>query len=133
MTREIKFRAWDKKKKQFVDMEYMYIDCDGVLCDQIWEDLEPNENYILMQYTGLKDKDGKEIYEGDIIEHRSHLVEDTGIYRVEFGNGSFQLCSDSKLSFEVGFTNVLNLKIIGNICENPEMLNNKMEVEDDIN
>lgn len=56
--REIKFRAWDNEDKD------MLLTPDIYLCQ---ETAEARERYTLMQYTGLKDKNSKEIYEGDIV------------------------------------------------------------------
>lgn len=127
--REIKFRAWDKETKVMVYDFDADIQEGGLLkfitglggngqlfcgTEGDWRELE------LMQYTGLKDKNGKEIYEGDIVlvsyKHSSGFVHQKAI--VQFFGGGFQPltmffggeCQDGEL-FEV----------LGNIYENPEL------------
>jgi len=82
--REIKFRVWDKDNQKMWDridlnfcMKYgqIYIDNDYI------KELGISKNVELMQYTGLKDKNGKEIYEGDIIEMQ-HCDECNGLKAV---------------------------------------------------
>jgi hypothetical protein len=94
--REIKFRAWDGKR-----MDYGGCDCV----------LRSAPEAKVMQYTSLKDRNGKEIYEGDIIKVDDHAglftIHDLSfVYTFEYGDGL------------VGFT----CEIIGNIYENPELI-----------
>ena len=115
-SREIKFRAWQTEYKK---MEYLgSIGRMINLYDSTWFD----DNFFkLMQYTGLKDKNGKEIYEGDIIEFTvgkfkaEVMWNDKGFWGIKCD----VFCNDTLYFPET--------KVIGNIYENPELLENGNE------
>ena len=122
--REIKFRVWHKEKK--IMGEVLGID---ILHKEIFfsnEDVDCYEhvdfkNIELMQYTGLKDKNGKEIYEGDI------LFESFGekYYKVVFENGSFRAEFEGvfdEYSFDLIDVVAQGYEVVGNIYQNPELL-----------
>ena len=93
-------------------------DCFSLRSDGVY-----NDDYILMQFTGLIDKNGKEVYEGDIVIHDSEkIVVSYGIQSVDaFEGAGFNLWSfyGEKLG---GFRLQSEIEIIGNIFENPELL-----------
>jgi len=108
MKREIKFRAWDKEKGM--------LNYRGIFNT-------PNffDNSNLMQYTGLKDKNGRDVYEGDILELNNLLFG-----KVEFKFGCYRVYIKDAQVFILGIDIAQNnIEIIGNIYENPKLLTNK--------
>ena len=73
----------------------------------------------LMQYTGLKDKNGVEIYEGDVVEHRSDL---SSASEVKYFEGAFIAGSPVTSNALINFNCANNVSVIGNIYENKELL-----------
>ena len=130
MSREIKFRCWDVRKGYYrVGMDNICIGLGGHLMWQFGYDapapLDPDElqHYILEQFTGLKDKAGKDIYEGDILKVQ-------GCYRdafvVEYIGLAFQLFDgkDGIMGAPVFDSEEWELsEVIGNIHETPELVN----------
>lgn len=130
MNRQIKFRAWDEKFKSMIYMDtyHRFGICKDVAMCQGSDTLLVNpDNYPLMQYTELKDKNGKEIYEGDIVKldwrNEFEEVVSTDILCVEFYMGYFQFNNSIPVSVHSPKTDGLPpCEIIGNIHENPELL-----------
>ena len=85
----------------------------------------PNGAVVIMQYTGLKDKNGKEIYEGDICETVTYSGKPFGtIDVVKFSGGAFKLTDieDALLPIPLDDSDIQSVEVIGNIYENPELL-----------
>lgn len=109
MTREIKFRAWLGGQDRYVGVDAIDFDEDSIRI---------NDEYFFLadleQYTGLTDKNGKEIYEGDVIKYES-LYGDIGTKKVSFEDGMF--CVSHLALAQLG-----SIEILGNIHENPELI-----------
>jgi uncharacterized phage protein (TIGR01671 family) len=131
MNREIKFRLWYELKMYFTKSIDKMLFEDG----HYFEHSGAKYPYNIMQFTGLSDMNGKEIYEGDIIATMFHkkegnktirLVKEMG-YEVIFKNGCY-MWADEPLGYEYEEDKFIPLEtvkwatIIGNIFENPEML-----------
>jgi hypothetical protein len=113
--REFKFRAWHPVFKMMSD-NVLELDFqnDVIRCLPGW----PNNrlsNVVLMQFTGLHDKNGTEIYEGDILREDSSNLGKLGNIPVKFSNGAFLL--DGKLLMDHALQN----EVIGNVHENPDL------------
>jgi len=109
MNREIKFRFWNNKLNIITYPKPKLADAEMAL-GYAYMLMGKNSEYIPMQFTGLKDKNVKEIYEGDIIKEGYH--EKYGRRIVKWEDDGFNLFQGGDNSWEV----------IGNIYENPELL-----------
>lgn len=134
--REIKFRAWYKEEKVMVGINTIYFGAE-MASITTYKDTAINscvlkgEELEFMQFTGLQDCNGVDIYEGDIIELWYEIC--SGEYReysdkgmVCFENGLFKIkCIDEQQEYDFDFFHHVDdstKEVIGNIYENPELL-----------
>ena len=130
MSRELKFRVWSVDKNRWIKRSshyndrysFGYLDEDSLTVrkESCGEFLYRCDNMTIQQFTGLLDKDNKEVYEGDIVTYtlgKDYFFVDYVIFEC-YG---FRLASlDNKGSTPLN--DLPNLKIIGNIFENPELI-----------
>jgi uncharacterized phage protein (TIGR01671 family) len=148
MARQNKFRVWSKQSKRFIKSDYFAIGLDGTLIqhnicysddpddtwDDSWNEELDDEKHEVQQFTGLLDKNGVEIYEGDILSKNWRCEVFTcgnrGTFMVKFNNHPWKnkdmplfdyLAARQKAWMS---ENNEDCEIIGNIFENPELLAN---------
>ncbi|WP_309215956.1 YopX family protein [Lacticaseibacillus rhamnosus] len=138
MKREIKFRAWNKENECYLyDIQRAYDMLSGCVKyddgeDAVYEEecfagFLDNEQYIIEQYTGLHDKNGREIYEGDIVRSGKDNIGDPEpmIGQVIMREGSW-LIENEKMQEEIGlFSEITSREVIGNIFEDNQLLEGK--------
>ena len=143
--REYKFRCWDTKNKEMLEVQELdYEDSyngEPMIRTTMYNDYFDTEDMILMQYTGLKDKNGKEIYEGDIVTGIDYPFIDEGKQNyigivvfyddvASFGY-EYKCVRKDKRGISNGINNEFeanenlickDIEVIGNIYDNPELL-----------
>ena len=137
--RTIKFRAWDNENNQMLDVQELnFEDCfyggEMQIKTTMYNDYFDCREMPLMQYTGLHDENGKEIYEGDIIEFsydmfvgnfdtfvaKGKVVFEEGAFYVEAFENERTTEGEAYLLYSI---NLDTIEVIGNIYENKELLN----------
>ena len=129
--RTVKFRVWDQWVNKFIPPDEiksleLFLTVSGEVYSQKFGTIYPKVDYDISQYTGLVDKNDKEIYEGDIVtaSHEVHDSDAVNFKRIESYTGviryqhSYWAIGDYKLFV----MDDESLEVIGNIFENPELL-----------
>ena len=140
----MKFRAWDKDKKEMISVRSIHYDTTskiiGCYCNKDQSGDKPIKNFELMQYTGLIDKNDKEIYVEDIVlvkvcggttyfmipdEEQGRLykgkVNDLFMGGFTFDNDDFFNTFNTLHFSDLNFDDTDEIEVIGNIYENPEL------------
>ena len=106
--RLFKFRFWIKRSKFMTE---------PVNIGEIFDYQDQVLNNITMQFTGLYDKNGKEIYEGDFIENKDKII-----YKIIFKEGTFDTTYNDMHFIDLKHFYTENIEVVGNVFENPELL-----------
>ena len=138
-NRTLKFRVWDIDGKIWINVDDIIIDGDGILWIRDWinDCVTRKGNFVIQQFTGLLDKNNKEIFEGDIVTFQQNSSchgkygNETGIVKSsKYGEWIIENLNKNRWPKETIFDNLFTCKksereeevIIGNIFQNPELL-----------
>ena len=124
-----RFRAWDSVEKKFV--EHFFITDNSLICNmekptsdrKLPIPIEKSE-MILMQSTGLKDKNGKEIFEGDIVKMSKDVYSEPTYYEVVRHYGGAYRLESKQHGCELWLRHA-DCEVVGNVYENKELLEDK--------
>lgn len=133
MPRDIRFRAWDTAEKCWIPEDAFHISPRGLMMTETddGEWVEDPIDYVLEQFTGLNDKNGREIYEGDILALSGEFDEGIGVFAhtpVVFVDGAFTITDEDAHTGPLPISQWIDdygseqLEVVGNIHENPELL-----------
>ena len=148
MSRDFKFKIWDLKEKRFIinkEDDIGLRDIQGITDDSIKESLNiqidwengsfkiDNPNYLLLQYTGLKDKNGREIYEGDILN--CFFSEDVSFKTTVIYTGN-KYYGFSMFDFDYNVIPLKNqenvtIEIIGSVCKDEDFFEKIRKLKED--
>lgn len=109
---KIELRCWDKENKKMLN----HVDCEEFTLHNIC-DWDGADFYEFMFYTGLKDRKENEIFEGDIIKDKDGII-----YKVEYAMCQFLKVDKTQSTNLFDSNGYLELQVIGNIYENPELI-----------
>jgi uncharacterized phage protein (TIGR01671 family) len=142
MSRTIKFRAWDKERKEMCvvsSLEFLFESMNGICANVPNDDHSPDaplfrdifpENLELMQFTGLTDRNGKEIYEGDIVVNTHCVKVNHTSFKVwrqipatKRAVAWRQIVTNTGFNLGLPKNGETHIEVIGNIYENPDLLN----------
>jgi uncharacterized phage protein (TIGR01671 family) len=128
--RELKFRGWNDVENKFYycSMQELWEESNGELCGEEGREVEERvENFLIaafskcQQFTSLKDMNGKEIYEGDIVKGAG-VADELCYIEWDIGNVQYRLLECGS-NARTGFLSMgMELEVVGNIFENPELL-----------
>jgi uncharacterized phage protein (TIGR01671 family) len=130
-VREIKFRAWNTAAKAMLHFENPKGIADGgdrygMFLPAIESKMYIGGNYEIMQYTGLKDKNGKEIYEGDIVKisgpYFRKSIQEIMLIGYDTSRAWFGVVDVLHTVSLSAFDNEKDIEVIGNIYENPDLI-----------
>ena len=118
-----RYRAWDKEFKEMVQVDALVFDEQVIKAtykngNVVKEDLK---NYVLMQSTGLTDKNGKEIFEGDVVKMAKNVYSEPTYYEVVRHRGGAYRLDSKQYGCELWLRHT-DCEIAGNIYKNPELL-----------
>ena len=122
INREIKFRVYDKEKNMWTNFKIL----DNIMyfMDKntgVWfhEKYKAKERFALMQYTGIKDKNGTEIYEGDLVKLLDTVDEIVCVVKYEYGS---YILENGDYREELSNCEERFLLVVGNIFENKKLM-----------
>lgn len=132
-----KFRAWNIESQCMLNHDFIVntVIQNGEIVRDFSDILEHDDMFILMQSTGLKDKNGKEIFGGDIVRIINNLQENEVDYNAQivFKDGGFCAVDGTEDNYSIRRYNLhafgMELKIIGNVHEHPGLLKEDGEDE----
>lgn len=120
----LRFRVWDKEEKKFVDYPVYFNLINSEIVTELWYGYEiqieeplQDSNYIVQQSTGLLDKNGKEIFEGDIVKNE---INEVGY--IEWSKCRFNFCDSVGHFYLFSIGARQPFEILGNIYEHPNLL-----------